>query len=445
MKIFANRSAIATSIAVVLLIVGLAVGAAVVYVVAPGAAKTVTNTVSGAGTTVSTTITATQGPQVYTIGTVLPLSGPYGAYGKSFQNAVDLAISQMNANLTAVGSNIQFNSVHQDDGGSPSQALSALQSEFQSNNIQVEVGPLTTAEVLGLVQYATQNHIVILPGAATGTAAQGVSAYLFRPGQPGDQFEGQVIAQSVIQTGKTNIVYMYKDDTSESGTFNISSAVMAAAGIKVDGIALPPSSSGNPQDYSAEVQTAQTDLAAFLSGGGTTTNTAVVIGDGGTEAANVFTHAATTNNLGQVRWYGIESLADPTLLGAAVGSFMRQVNLTIAAPEVLNSPQSEYLNSTYTAKFGTAPLPYTNYFYDNAWIAMLSILAAGANDGAKIASMVPIVATHFFGSSSTGIWLVHHDQSIAVYDVLKCETVGGKPTFVKIGTYNGGTNQLTLS
>jgi ABC-type branched-subunit amino acid transport system substrate-binding protein len=439
MKIFANRSAISSAVAAVMLIVGLAVGAGAVYAIAPGTTHTVTTTVAGSGTT--QTVTGAQGPVTYTLGTVLPLSGQYGSYGLSFQNSVDLAVSQMNANLTAAGSNIQFKVVHADDGGSPQTANTALQSEFQSAGIQVEIGPLTSAEVLGLVQTAAQNHIVILPGASTGTALEGISPYVFRPGQPGDQFEGQTIAQSVIQTGGKNVVYLYRDDTSEYGTFNISSAVMEAAGLNVMGIALPPAQN----DYSAQVQTAQSDVGTFLSGGGTTKNTVVVIGDGGTEAQNIFTNAATTANLGQVRWYGIESLADPTLLGSSVGSFMAQTNLTIAVPQVLNSPQFEYFNSTYTAMYGSAPLPYSNYFYDNTWIGMLSVLAAGSYNGANIIKVVSIVADHFYGSSSTGIWLVHHDQSIAYYDVLKCTTVGGKPTFVKIGTYNGGTNQLTLS
>lgn len=429
-----------------MLIVGLLVGAGISYFYISSSStgstvsSTVTTTVTSTVTQTGTTVTTSAGPAVYTIGTVLPLTGTYASFGVSFQNSVDLAVSQMNGNLTAAGSNIQFKVVHADDGGSPSQALSALQSEFQSSGIQAEVGPLTSGEVLATVQYATQNHIVILPGAATATSLEGISPYVFRPGQPGDQFEGTVIAQSVIQTGGKNVVYLYRDDTSENGTYHIASAVMAAAGLSVEGIALAP----NQADYSAQVQTAETDVSTYLSSGGTTANTVVVLGDGGTEAQNVFQHAATSTNLPNVRWYGIESLNDNHLLSSSVGSFMAHVNLTIAAPQVLNSPQFEYFNATYAAKYGTPPEPYSNYFYDNAWIAMLSILAAGSNDGAKIIQVLPLVANHFFGSSSTGIWLVHNDQSIAFYDVLKCTTVSGAPTFVKIGSYNGGTNQLTL-
>jgi branched-chain amino acid transport system substrate-binding protein len=449
MNISQNHKAISSAIGAVLLIVGLAIGAGVGYFytssTSSGTIKTVTQGGSTITTTVATTVasttTAAAGPQTYTIGTVLPTTGNYATYGVSFQNSVNLAVKQMNANLTAAGSNIQFAVVSADDAGTATGALSALQSEFQAKGIQVEIGPLTSGEVQGVVQFATQNHIVILPGAATATSLVGISPYVFRPGQPGDQLEGASIAKSIIQTGGKNVVWLYRDDTSETGTFNIAKGIMTAAGLQVQGIALP----ANQADYSAQVQAAGTAVSGYLSGGGTTSNTVVALGDGGTEAQNVFQHANTDPNLGKVRWYGIESLADPTLLKSSVGSFMSQVSLTISAPSTLNSPQFAYFNSTYTKAYGTSPLPYSNYFYDNAWIAMLSVLAAGSYDGSKIIQVLPAVVDHFFGSSSTGIWLVNHDQSIGFYDILKCTLVSGANTYVKIGSYNGQTNILTLS
>jgi branched-chain amino acid transport system substrate-binding protein len=407
----------------VLLIVGLVVGA--------GATYTYVSSTGGGGTT-----------HTYTIGSVEPITGDYASYGTSFQNSVDLAVAQMNANLTAAGSNIQFATVHQDDQGTPSGALAAITAEFQTKQVQVVIGPLTSAEVKATVQYATQNHIVVLPGAATATSLEGISPYVFRPGQPGDQFEGTVIGQTVVQTGAKNVVYLYRDDTSENGTFHIAAAIMTAAGLKVTGIALPPSSPASPPEYSAQVQTAGTDVQQYMTGGG---KTVVVLGAGGTESQNVFTHAATTNPLGQVRWYGIESLNDQTLLAGSVGAFMAQVNLTIAVPTVGTSPQFNYFNATYTQMFHHPPTAFSNYFYDNAWIAMLSVLAAGSYSGDKIIQVLPVVANHFYGSSSTGIWLVHHDQVLAFYDVLKCNNLGGKPNYVKIGSYNFASNQLTLT
>jgi ABC-type branched-subunit amino acid transport system substrate-binding protein len=347
----------------------------------------------------------------------------------------------MNGNLTAAGSNIQFKVVTADDGGTPQGALSAVQSEYQSSGVQAVIGPLTSGEVLGVVQYAQQNHIVILPGAATATSLIGISPYLYRPGQPGDQFEGTVIAQSVIQTGGKNVVYIYRDDTSEYGTFNISSKIMVSSGLKVMGIGYTP----NQADYSAQVQTASSDAQQFLSSGGTTSNTVVVMGGGGVEAQNIFQHASTDPTLSSLRWYGIEALNDQALLTSSVATFMAHVNLTIAAPTTLSSPQFNYFNKTYTAAFGHPPEPYSNYFYDNAWIAMLSILAAGSNSGQAIINVLPVVADHYYGASSTGIWLTSHDQSLALYDVLVCGQQGSTFRFSKIGQYNGGTNVLTLT
>jgi len=433
LKILANHRAISSTIAAVLLVVGLIVGAGVGYGITAGSAapSTVTSTA---------TITATSSAPktvTYTIGSIQPLTGSLSSFGVSFANSVKLAVSQMNANLSAAGSNIQFSVLSADDGQTPQGALSALQSEFQSAGIQAVIGPLTSAEVQGVVQYATQNHIVVLPGAATATALIGASQYLFRPGQPGDQFEGNVIAQSVIQTGGKNVVYLYRNDISEYGTFNISSKVMLQAGLKVQGIALP----AGQTDYAAQVQAASTAVAQYLASGGTTV---VVLGNHGTEAQNVFTHAATDPNLTKVRWYGIEALNDQALLGSSVASFMAKSNLTISAPTILNSPQFGYFNSTYTKAYGGPPQPFSSFFYDNAWIAMLSILVAG-NNGQRISNVLPLVAGHYYGASSTGIWLKSHDQSIALYDVLKCVQQGGKVTFVSIGQYNGGTNQLTLT
>jgi len=411
-------------------VVGAGVGYGLTAASPSKAAVTVTST-----STVATAATPTA--VTYTVGSVLPLTGSLANFGLSFLNSEKLAVAQMNANLTAARSNVQFKLVSADDGLTPQGALNALQSEFQSAGIQAEIGPLTSAEVQGVLQYATQNHIVILPGAATATALIGASQYLFRPGQPGDQFEGTVIAQSVIQTGGKNVVYLYRNDISEYGTFNISSKIMLQAGLKVQGIALPPAQS----DYSAQVQAASTAVAQYASSGGTTV---VVLGDHGTEAQNVFTHAVTDSNLNKVRWYGIEALNDQALLGSPVAAFMVRSNLTISSPSNLNSPHFGYFNSTYTKAYGSPPEPFSGFFYDNTWIAMLSILIAG-NNGQQIANVLPLVANHYYGASSTGIWLRSHDQSIALYDVLVATQQGSKVTFVKIGQYDGGTNQLKLT
>ena len=392
------------------------------------------------------TTSTTSSAKTYTIGSIEPLSGTLSSFGVSFLQSAQLAVAQMNANLTAAGNKIQFNIVSADDAGTASGAQSALATMYSTYGIHALVGPLTSGEVQGVLQTADTDQIVVLPPAATATSLEyprSSTNYLMRPGQPGDQYEGSALAQTVIDFGAKNVVYIYRDDTSEYGTYNISSAVMTSAGLKVTGIQYQP----NQADYSAQVQTAETDVQQYVtSPGGSINNTVVVLGGYGTEAQNMFGHAQSDQYLTSARWFGIEALDDNSLLTSSIGNYMSQIKLTIMSPASFTTPQGNYFNSTYTAKYGSPPEPYSNYAYDNTWIAMDAILLAGSNSGPAILGAVPIVADHYFGATGTGVWLdQNNEQTFAYYNVLKCVNQAGTDTFIQIGTYNGATNVVSLT
>src|SRR3989454_7867730 len=262
---------------IAVLVIGLLIGAGVGYAVptflAPPAATTSTKT--------------------YTIGIVFPLTGTLADFGKSFVNAVNLAVDQMNENLTSAGSSIRFKTVVQDDKGTPAGALSAVQTIYQSSSAQLIIGPLTTSEVLGARDYANTNKIVLLPPASSGTAASfpilaGVPHYLFRPGQPGDNFEGSALAQLAVLFQMKNIVYLYRADSSGSGKYNFTQGLLAQAGIQQTGIQIPP----DQNDYSSVVSTASSDVAQVISSGGSDTITAGSIYDFGKTNQNNFNPTA---------------------------------------------------------------------------------------------------------------------------------------------------------
>src|SRR3989454_6570639 len=243
------------AVLVIALLIGAGVGYAVPTLLAPPATTT--------------------GTKTYTIGIVFPLTGTLADFGKSFVNAVNLAVDQMNQNLTTAGSTIRFATVVQDDQGTPAGALSAVQTIYQSSSAQLIIGPLTTSEVLGARDYANTNKIVLVPPASSGTAAAfpiltGVPHYLFRPGQPGDNFEGSALAQLAVLFQMKNIVYLYRADSSGSGKYNFTKGLLAQAGIQQTGIQIPP----DQNDYSSIVSAASSDVAQIISSGGSYTPTA---------------------------------------------------------------------------------------------------------------------------------------------------------------------------
>ncbi len=248
----------------------------------------------------------------------------------------------------------------------------------------------------------------------------------------------------MIQLGAKNVVFLYRDDTSEYGTFNISSAIMKTAGLNVMGISFQPSQT----DYSAQVATAESDAQTFLTSGGTTANTVVVLaGSGVTENQNIFTHAASDQYLSSIRWFGVEAIDTPTLLTSSTGPWMATVNFTITSPAAFASPQLTFFNTTFIAAYGSPPQPYSNYAYDNTWIAMLAILIAGSNNGPSILSATPLAADHYFGATGTGVWLDNNNaQTFAIYNILKVIPQSSTAsTTTQIGSYNGATNLVTLT
>jgi len=451
--------------AAVLLVVGLVVGAGIGYV-AVGASSnhtttqtsTITTTASGAGGSVSTLTTTLMqtvttsgsggGAKTYTIGVVFPLTSSLAAFGKSFVQAVNLTITQLNANLTSSGSQVRFKMVVADDQGTPSGALAAVTNLYTTDNVHVIIGPLTTAEVQGALQYAQTNHILLLPPASSGTALNipvfgNPDSYLVRPGQPGDQFESNALAQTVNDFHIKNAIFLYSSDTSEAGTYNLTSSLLQADGVKTMGVEVQPLQS----DYSGAVSTLTTDAQQVLVGGSINT-TAIVLCEHGTDAQNIMTHAANDPTLSSLRWFGIEALNDNLLLNdSTVGPFMAKVHLTLTTLYTPASPQGSQFASNFKSVYGTAPEPFSNYAYDVAWIALLSILDAGTDNATALLPIILVVSDHFFGSSGTPSYVLPStgSQSIA-YFAIDTEALNGTSyVFNQIGLYDGATNQVTLN
>jgi hypothetical protein len=73
---------------------------------------------------------------------------------------------------------------------------------------------------------------------------------------------------------------------------------------------------------------------------------------------------------------------------------------------------------------------------------MLSILAAG-NDGAAVKAILPFVSNHYIGTSVQAYLDANGDQAIAFYGIYEVAESGTE--FELVGTYNGSSDELTLS
>lgn len=367
----------------------------------------------------------------YVLGIVQPFTGSLGAFGTDFQRGIELAVEEMNAELAAAGSPIQFTTASADSENTPDGAAKAVQTVVQTSGAQVIVGPLTTGEVLGAKQFADENHIVLVAPASSGPAGGIPDDYIFRVMYPPDTFAGQAFSQIATARGYENVVILHIDDPFGNG---LASVFESNFGGNVVSVGYAP----EPTDLSSEVTKVSSEIAAIGAPDSTAFFCICFLGDG----QKVLQLALTDANLTGVDWMGVENLASPDILAdPAHADLLAAANFVSVSFAETSTPNTQPFVDAFTAKYGQAPGPFTNYAYDAANVAMLSMLAAG-NNGQAVKSMLPFIANHYIGTAVQTYLDANGDQSVVNYGIYTVNAE--KNGFAQIGSYDGATGQVTF-
>jgi len=376
------------------------------------------------------------GVQTYTLGVAQPFTGSLGTYGTDFGKGIQLAVDQMNDQLAAAGVKIKFVIASADTQGTPDGAAKAVQTIVQTTGAQVIVGPLTTAEVLGAKQFADANNIVLVAPASTGMDAAIPGDDIFRLFDPPDNFAAKAFVQIATARGYQNVVVLHVDDPFGDGMESeFAKDFQAAGGKQVSDVKYAP----NPTDLSSE----STALSAAVSQLSASGKTAVFCACYLADAEKLLTVAELDPVLSSTDWMGVENLASPEILqDASAADFLRKANFISVSFADSSTPLTQKFIDDFTAKFGAAPGPFTNYAYDAANVAMLSMVMAG-NNGTAVKAILPFVADHYIGTTVQAYLDANGDQAVANYGVYKVDP--NNAAFVSVGTYDGSSNTLTMN
>ena len=375
------------------------------------------------------------GPQTYTLGVVLPFTGSLGAFGTDFGKGVELAIEQMNTQLKDAGSNVQFAMAKADTEGTPDGAAKAVQTVVQTNGAQVIIGPLTTGEVLGAKQFADENKIVIVAPASSAPAGGLPDDYIFRVMYPPDTFAAQAFVKIAATRQYKNVVLLQVDDPFGNGMAEIfGQGFKAAGGNDVKVVKYAP----EPKDLSSEVTKLSAEVASVKDSGATAVFCVCFLGD----AQKALQVAAVDQVLGGVDWLGAENLVNPEILkDPAHAKFLAQTHFTVVTTTERQTPNSQPFKDAFKAKFSSDPGPFTNYAYDAANIAMLSIMSVG-NKGEGVQKILPYIANHYIGTAVQTYLDANGDQAIAYYTISQVKEDGSD--FDAVGTFDGSTGEVTM-
>ncbi len=381
-------------------------------------------------------VNAQDAMQTYTLGVAQPFTGSLGTFGTDFSKGIELAVEQMNAQLAAAGVNIQFVVASADTTGTPDGAAKAVQTIVQTTGAQVIVGPLTTGEVLGAKQFVDDNGIVIVAPASTGLDAAIPDDNIFRVLDPPDNFAAKAFVGIATSRGYQHVAILHMDDPFGNGLATaFTSDFQAAGGGEVADVKYAP----NPTDLSSEATKLSSEVSRLSGDGSTAVFCVCFLAD----AEKLLPVAELDPTLSTVDWMGVENLANPEILqDSGAADFLRSANFISVSYADSSTPLTQPFIDDFTAKFGTAPGPFTNYAFDAANIAMLSMVIAG-NNGTAVKAILPFVADHYIGTTVQAYLDANGDQAVAYYGIYGVSP--DSPEFVSVGTYNSSTNQLDMS
>ncbi len=389
------------------------------------------------GVPAGTTEGTTEGPQTYVLGVALPFTGSLGSFGVDFGRGVDLAVEQMNAQLEAAGTNVRFQTASADTEGTPDGASKAVQTVVQSSGAKVVIGPLTTSEVLGAKQFADENDIVIVAPASSGIPGAIPGDNIFRVMYPPDTYAARAFAQIATARGYENIVILAVDDPFGNGLVDLFTQLFQEAG---GGEVSVTKYAPEPADLSGEAAKVSAEIERLSAEGSTAFFCICFLGD----AQKLLQQAVADPVMGTVDWLGVENLVNEEILGdPAHAEFLSRVGLTSVSFADQQNPNTQPFVDAFKAKYGgDEPGPFTNYAYDAANIAMLTMLSAG-NDGLAVKAMLPWVSNHYIGTAFQAYLDENGDQAIAFYTIFALNPEGSE--FVPIGTYDGQTDTVELA
>lgn len=158
-------------------------------------------------------------PETVTIGAVFGLSGPISVYGGPQQQAVQLAVNEVNAS-GYLGEGTMLNVVFEDSAGDAQQAITAVTKLVEQDQVTAIIGPTLSTEAVAAAPVAQEAGTPILGVSNTASGLRElIGDYYYRDSLPEAVVIPGTIAQATAILGleRVGVLYGNDDDFTLSG------------------------------------------------------------------------------------------------------------------------------------------------------------------------------------------------------------------------------------
>lgn len=302
--------------------------------------------------------------ETITVGGLFSLTGNWSTLGITSQEAMRLAVVDINDYMEQSHSRYRFSySVH-DTKLETDLALSGMQ-DFSGKNIRYVIGPQSSAEVEAIMGYANSHNMLVVSQSSTaGSLAADDAVFRFCPG---DAAEGKAMAQTIFASGRRHLVTLARNDAGNKGLQDVVGTTFTELGGTVD--AVPPYATGttNFSTLLANLKVQIQQHAAAV--GADKTGVYLAAFD---DAKDLFGQASSDPVFASVHWYGGDGMtlsnavvSDPA--SATFGAASQLFAPSFGLPQEAHPNLSE-ISEVIKNKTGLEPDAYALAVYDAMWV-----------------------------------------------------------------------------
>ena len=253
--------------------------------------------------------------QEYIVGAIIPQSGSLSSIGKPVLSSLEKAENDVNGYFESHNTSSRVKLMVADSKTSPEESLAAIK-KLYSSGARVIVGPATSTAVSAVLDFANEKNITLLSYASTSPKLSIAGDSLFRL-VPDDKSQGKVIAEKMMDDGIKVIVPFWRADIYGNELANATKYYFEKLGGKAEeGVNYIPHTGKfatslhriNFIMWNQELKKLNTMVSdAITKYGKESVGVYIISYD---EITPILIQAQLFDNLGKVRWYGSDSVAE---------------------------------------------------------------------------------------------------------------------------------------
>ena len=357
-----------------------------------------------------------------TVGGVFDTSGDWSLTGGEIKTAAEMAESDFNGFLRAVGADWRLDITYEDSQTSGPVALEKV-STLNGKNIKLLVGMALSSHLQIAYQYTANNDMLVVSCCSTA-AHLAIDDHIFRL-RPDDSRQAPAM-NTMLQDAGIEVLYMVNRNDAWGDGFR-KAIQNVYGGTFVEGVSYDPAQ----RDLSAAAGVIDEEIGKLIAEYGA--DKVGVFYVGFDKIIQLTEILENYENASKVRWFGsnVQADADQYLDNPSSAAFFETTRFTAVKTVTPDNPIRQDLNERIREIYDREPSIYSHSAYDSVWLLGYAIHMTQSTDADTLRMVIPLVAERMEGSYGSlrltdagdvaseyyTVWTVRDGEWVSEYDI----------------------------